>query len=317
MKNDDDGKDQLNIGEEEAKVDLYNENNNISLEKGKEDKYFPNRITVVDNNFDEEENRDNSLGLNKIRQTSNSNYNEDINQNVNTINNSNPISQRVTRGANALSKQLNLIDLKIILLGDSAVGKTSIIGRYVNNSFDGTYKCTIQVEKTVKVLNEDENTSIRLNIWDTVGQEKYKALTRQYYHDSDGAFIVFDLTSRESFDNIKNWINDLKSYGSEDTNIIILGNKSDEKNKREISEEEIKNQLNNDYIYLDVSAKTGNNISLAFDKLKKLIMEYLKIKEKKRKEDSINQRKSQKKSINDEIIKTEIPKNETKSNRCC
>ena len=317
MKNDDDGKDQLNIGEEEAKVDLYNENNNISLEKGKEDKYFSNRITVVDNNFDEEENRENSLGLNKIRQTSNSNYNEDINQNVNTINNSNPISQRVTRGANTLSKQLNLIDLKIILLGDSAVGKTSIIGRYVNNSFDDTYNCTIQVETRVKVLNEDENTSIRLNIWDTVGQEKYKALTRQYYHDSDGAFIVFDLTSRESFDNIKNWINDLKSYGSEDTNIIILGNKSDEKNKREISEEEIKNQLNNDYIYLDVSAKTGNNISLAFDKLKKLIMDYLKIKEKKRKEDSINQRKSQKKIINNEIIKAEIPKNETKSNKCC
>ena len=277
---DDEDIDQLKVGQEEAKIDLYNENNidSTSLEKSNQPS---NRFTMVDNNFDEEENRDNSLGLNKIRQTSNSNYNEDINQNVNTINNSNPISQRVTRGANTLSKQLNLIDLKIILLGDSAVGKTSIIGRYVNNSFDDTYKCTIQVEKTVKVLNEDENTSIRLNIWDTVGQEKYKALTRQYYHDSDGAFIVFDLTSRESFDNIKNWINDLKSYGSEDTNIIILGNKSDEKNKREISEEEIKDQLNNDYIYLDVSAKTGNNISLAFDKLKKLIMEYLKIKEMK------------------------------------
>ena len=310
----DDKDDQLKI-EEEAKQYIYGENNN-SLEKGKDDKIFPNRITVVDNNFDEDESRENSLGLNKIRQTSNSNYNEDINQNINTINNSNPISQRVTRGANTLSKQLNLIDLKIILLGDSAVGKT-IIGRYINNTFKENYSCTIQAEKKMKIINEDENTSLRLNIWDTMGQEKYKSVTRQYYHDSDGAFIVFDLTSRESFDNIKNWINDLKSYGSEDTNIIILGNKSDEKNKREISEEEIKNQLNNDYIYLDVSAKTGNNISLAFDKLKKLIMEYLKIKEKKRKEDSINQRKSQKKSINDEIIKTEIPKNETKSNRCC
>ena len=264
----DDKDDQLKI-EEEAKQYIYGENNN-SLEKGKDDKIFPNRITVVDNNFDEDESRENSLGLNKIRQTSNSNYNEDINQNINTINNSNPISQRVTRGSsNKIGKSLHIIDVKIILLGDSAVGKTSIIGRYINNTFKENYSCTIQAEKKMKIINEDENTSLRLNIWDTMGQEKYKSLTRQYYRDSDGAIIVFDLTKRETFDNVKNWINELRSYGSEDTNIIILGNKSDEKNKREISEEEIKQQLNNDYFYLEVSAKTGNNISLAFDKLKK------------------------------------------------
>ena len=85
--------------------------NNNSLEKGKDDKIFPNRITVVDNNFDEDESRENSLGLNKIRQTSNSNYNEDINQNINTINNSNPISQRVTRGSsNKIGKSLHIIN---------------------------------------------------------------------------------------------------------------------------------------------------------------------------------------------------------------
>ena len=312
----DDNDDQLKI-EEEAKQYIYGENNN-SLEKGKDDKIFPNRITVVDNNFDEDESRENSLGLNKIRQTSNSNYNEDINQNINTINNSNPISQRVTRGSNnKIGKSLHIIDVKIILLGDSAVGKTSIIGRYINNTFKENYSCTIQAEKKMKIINEDENTSLRLNIWDTMGQEKYKSVTRQYYHDSDGAIIVFDLTKRETFDNVKNWINDLRSYGSEDTNIIILGNKSDEKNKREISEEEIKQQLNNDYFYLEVSAKTGNNISLAFDKLKKLIMEYLKIKDKKKKEDNLNQRKSHKTKLNDEIIKDEAHKGNKKGNKCC
>ena len=312
----DDKDDQLKI-EEEAKQYIYGENNN-SLEKGKDDKIFPNRITVVDNNFDEDESRENSLGLNKIRQTSNSNYNEDINQNINTINNSNPISQRVTRGSNnKIGKSLHIIDVKIILLGDSAVGKTSIIGRYINNTFKENYSCTIQAEKKMKIINEDENTSLRLNIWDTMGQEKYKSVTRQYYHDSDGAIIVFDLTKRETFDNVKNWINELRCYGSEDTNIIILGNKSDEKNKREISEEEIKQQLNNDYFYLEVSAKTGNNISLAFDKLKKLIMEYLKIKDKKKKEDNLNQRKSHKTKLNDEIIKDEAHKENKKGNKCC
>ena len=278
----DNNDDQLKI-EEEAKQYIYGENNN-SLEKGKDDKIFPNRITVVDNNFDEDESRENSLGLNKIRQTSNSNYNEDINQNINTINNSNPISQRVTRGSsNKIGKSLHIIDIKIILLGDSAVGKTSIIGRYINNTFKENYSCTIQAEKKMKIINEDENTSLRLNIWDTMGQEKYKSVTRQYYHDSDGAIIVFDLTKR----------------------------------KREISEEEIKQQLNNDYFYLEVSAKTGNNISLAFDKLKKLIMEYLKIKDKKKKEDNLNQRKSHKTKLNDEIIKDEAHKENKKSNKCC
>lgn len=252
---------------------------------------------MVDNNFDEDESRENSLGLNKIRATSNSNFNEDINQNNNVLNNSNPMPTSSRSTKNKLSRDLNLIDIKIIILGEASVGKTSIIGRYIDNSFHDLYTCTIQAEKRSKVINEDENTSLRLNIWDTAGQEKFKSITRQYYRDAHGAIIVFDLTSRKSFDEVKNWIKELKSYGSEETVIIILGNKSDLSNERAVPEDDIRKELNEEYFYSDVSAKTGNNIILAFDNLKKSIMDNLKMKEKNKKDKNINAGKAPKKKI--------------------
>jgi small GTP-binding protein len=309
---------QLNVGQEEAKIDLYNENNNIestSLEKSNQPS---NRFTMVDNNFDEDESRENSLGLNKIRATSNSNFNEDINQNNNFLNNSNPMPTSSRSTKNKLSRDLNLIDIKIIILGEASVGKTSIIGRYIDNSFHDLYTCTIQAEKRSKVINEDENTSLRLNIWDTAGQEKFKSITRQYYRDAHGAIIVFDLTSRKSFDEVKNWIKELKSYGSEETVIIILGNKSDLSNERAVPEDDIRKELNEEYFYSDVSAKTGNNIILAFDNLKKSIMDNLKMKEKNKKDKNINAGKAPKKNLNGDIRDKDIQNiGQNKSNKCC
>ena len=309
---------QLNVGQEEAKIDLYNENNNIestSLEKSNQPS---NRFTMVDNNFDEDESRENSLGLNKIRAISNSNFNEDINQNNNVLNNSNPMPTSSRSTKNKLSRDLNLIDIKIIILGEASVGKTSIIGRYIDNSFHDLYTCTIQAEKRSKVINEDENTSLRLNIWDTAGQEKFKSITRQYYRDAHGAIIVFDLTNRKSFDEVKNWIKELKSYGSEETVIIILGNKSDLSNERAVPEDDIRKELNEEYFYSDVSAKTGNNIILAFDNLKKSIMDNLKMKEKNKKDKNINGGKAPKKKLNGDIRDKDIQNiGQNKSNKCC
>ena len=299
---------QLNVGQEEAKIDLYNENNNIestSLEKSNQPS---NRFTMVDNNFDEDESRENSLGLNKIRATSNSNFNEDINQNNNFLNNSNPMPTSSRSTKNKLSRDLNLIDIKIIILGEASVGKTSIIGRYIDNSFHDLYTCTIQAEKRSKVINEDENTSLRLNIWDTAGQEKFKSITRQYYRDAH----------RKSFDEVKNWIKELKSYGSEETVIIILGNKSDLSNERAVPEDDIRKELNEEYFYSDVSAKTGNNIILAFDNLKKSIMDNLKMKEKNKKDKNIKAGKEKKKKLNGDIRDKDIQNiGQNKSNKCC
>ena len=266
----------LNL-DEEAK---QNEKDDYPLNKGritsgsKNEQLFSNRYTIVDNNFEdddkEEENNDNiMMNDNDI------NKNKEINKKENIID-----SKRVSnRDSNKLRK--NIINIKIILLGNVSVGKTSIVGRYINNSFSENYKTTIQAEQSTKIINEDDDTSIRLNIWDTAGQEKFRAITRQYYNDALGAVIAFDLTDKKSFNDVKSWISDLKNHGADDTVIMVLGNKSDLSGERFVTHEEIKEAFGNNYNYYDVSAKNGNNISLAFDKLKKLIIENIKIKEKK------------------------------------
>ena len=259
--------------EEEVKLDLYNENENEnndltnSEEKSKNEPPLAFRYTIVDNNFEEDNSRENSIRPRK----ENSNL---LNENDVIINDSGAHSKRESKAMDKIG--LSFIDLKIILLGDSGVGKTSIAGRYIDSAFKDAYQATIQVEKRVKIINEDDKTSLRLNIWDTAGQEKFRSITRQFYRDCHGAFIVFDLTKKSSFNEVRNWIDELKTHGNDDTVIIILGNKSDLTAEREISEEDIKNEIQNNYKYFEVSAKTGNNISLAFDELKKLIMQKIK-----------------------------------------
>ena len=265
--------DQLNLGEEEVKIDLYNENENDnneisnSLDKSKNDNQVATRYTIVDNNFEEDNSRENSIRSRK----DNSNL---LNENDVIINDSGAHSKRESKNIERVS--LSFIDLKIILIGDAGVGKTSISGRYIDSSFKDAYQATLQVEKRMKIINEDDKTSIRLNIWDTAGQEKFRSITRQFYRDCQGAFIVFDLTKKSSFNELKTWINELKTHGNDDTVIIILGNKSDLTTEREISEDVIKNEIKDKYKYFEVSAKTGNNVSLAFDEMKKLIMQKIK-----------------------------------------
>ncbi len=265
--------DQLNLGEEEVKIDLYNENENEnndltnSEEKSKNEPPLAFRYTIVDNNFEEDNSRENSIRSRK----DNSNL---LNENDVIINDSGAHSKRESKNIERVS--LSFIDLKIILIGDAGVGKTSISGRYIDSSFKDAYQATLQVEKRMKIINEDDKTSIRLNIWDTAGQEKFRSITRQFYRDCQGAFIVFDLTKKSSFNELKTWINELKTHGNDDTVIIILGNKSDLTTEREISEDVIKNEIKDKYKYFEVSAKTGNNVSLAFDEMKKLIMQKIK-----------------------------------------
>ena len=260
----------LNL-EEEAKDGVKERNTTGS----KNDPLFSNRYTIVDNNFEDDENGDGNFNFNKSNE----------NMNINDSNRNTEIEKKENIGENISNRESskfrrNIIDLKIILLGNAGVGKTCIVGRYINNSFSNAYKSTIQAELNSKVINEDNDTSIRLKIWDTIGQEKYRSITRQYYRDALGAIVVFDLTDKKSFDDVKEWMSDLKNNGEEDTVIIILGNKSDLSAERLVTQEEIKQSFGNTYPYYDVSAKNGNNISLAFDKLKKLILENLKKKEK-------------------------------------
>ena len=154
---------------------------------------------------------------------------------------------------------------KITILGDIAVGKTSILSRYMTNEFNPAYRATVGVEFQVKNLKLDNN-KVSLKIWDTCGEERYKSITRQYYRNTNGALLVFDLTNPKSLERINEWLMDLKSENQSDVVIFLVGNKSDSKDKLfQLSTEGKKFAMNNSIPYAEVSAKLGTGIQNLFE----------------------------------------------------
>ena len=162
-----------------------------------------------------------------------------------------------------------IIILKILILGDSGVGKTSILIKYINNKFDESHIATIGVDYMDKTIKY-KNINIKLQIWDTSGQEKFRSIARNFYRNSDAIFIVFDLNNKDTYNSIKQWINDVEEY-CPNIKKILLGNKSDlEKN---VSEEIIKNfAKENNLQYFETSAKNGTNIKEAFKAMVDLLL---------------------------------------------
>ena len=164
------------------------------------------------------------------------------------------------------NKEYDLL-FKLILIGDSCVGKSNILLKYLKNQFNENSKTTIGVEFGTKniIIN---NKRIKIQIWDTAGQERYRSITSAYYKGAKGALIVYDITRKNTFDNIDKWITDLKLNGDKNICIIILGNKSDLINKREINKNDgIKKAEMYKTAFLETSALNGDNISKAFDEL--------------------------------------------------
>ena len=264
------------LAKKEDKEIFDDDNDNYILAKerasdsSKNTEYFNHqnsRFTTIDNNFENSQQEEEE----SIRKS-----NLSKNENPNPENIENRKSRKTKSGK-------EIYEMKIILLGDVSVGKTSILGRYIKNSFNEDYKCTIQTERQTKLIDIDLHSSVKLVIWDTCGQEKFRNVTRQYYHGCDGAVIVFDLTNRDSFDYVPKWIEELKNNGPQNISLLIVGNKSDKTNERVVPINDINKLFGNKYLYYDVSAKNGNNVSLAFDKIRTQI--FNKIKNIKNKRD--------------------------------
>ena len=156
---------------------------------------------------------------------------------------------------------------KLILIGDSSVGKSNILLKYLKGEFDQNSRATVGVEfgtKNIKIKNK----KIKIQIWDTAGQERYRSITSAYYKGAKGAFIVYDITRKLTFDNIDKWITDLKTNGDKNISIILIGNKSDLEDKREVEKEEgIKKSEEYKIAFLETSALNGDNIDKAFNEL--------------------------------------------------
>jgi small GTP-binding protein len=156
--------------------------------------------------------------------------------------------------------------VKTVIVGDSGVGKTSILFRFVNQTFQNEVPSTLGVEFMSKVIDIDSRT-LEVQLWDTAGQELFRSVTRGYYRGAIGAFVVFDLTNRESFTNLPQWITDLQSTARRDVVIVVLGNKADLVESRDVTKFEAEEFAKRSNVgYFETSAKTGDNIENAIMK---------------------------------------------------
>ena len=156
---------------------------------------------------------------------------------------------------------------KIVLIGDSSVGKTNMLSRYISNEYDPNSQSTIGVELSTKNYKFD-NDEVKVQLWDTAGQEKYRSITSSYYKGAQGCLLVYDITRKATFENIDKWYSELKSGADNDINAILVGNKCDLENERQVTVEEAqkKAKLFN-MAFMETSALNGTNIEKAFNEL--------------------------------------------------
>ena len=156
---------------------------------------------------------------------------------------------------------------KVVLVGDSFVGKTNIMSKYIKNEFHEDSKATVGVEFGSKQFTV-EGHSIKAQIWDTAGQERYKAITSAYYKGAKGAFIVYDITRKQSFDSVEKWVNDVTAVADKKITIILIGNKCDLEDQRQITKEQGEEKANKlEIAFSETSALSGENLDKAFDKM--------------------------------------------------
>ena len=157
--------------------------------------------------------------------------------------------------------------LKIVIIGDSGVGKTNLVSRYLHNTFKEDTKATIGVEFGEKPYTFN-GSKIKAQIWDTAGQERYRSIATLYYKGAKGNVVVYDVTQRTSFENVEKWINQTKQHTDPNISLILVANKIDLVDNREVTKEEGEEKAKTLGIpYLETSAKDSINVDKAFNSL--------------------------------------------------
>ncbi|CAI5734231.1 unnamed protein product [Hyaloperonospora brassicae] len=160
-----------------------------------------------------------------------------------------------------------LAKYKLVFLGDQGVGKTSMITRFMYDTFDNAYQATIGIDFLSKTMYMEDRT-VRLQLWDTAGQERFRSLIPSYIRDSSVAVVVYDITNRASFLNTGKWIEDVRTERGQDVVIMLVGNKTDVSDRRQVSVEDGSDKAKEqDVMFIETSAKAGYNIKALFRKL--------------------------------------------------
>lgn len=161
---------------------------------------------------------------------------------------------------------------KVLLLGDSIVGKTCILMRFTEGTFPEIHMSTVGLDYRVKQMTLENGQSAKVCIWDTAGQERFRAITKNYYKGAHGIMLIYDVTRQETFLNVRNWLTQIKENASDKATIFLIGNKCDDVDGRQVSTEE-GSKVADDYkiTFIETSAKKDINIASTFEQLVKEI----------------------------------------------
>lgn len=160
---------------------------------------------------------------------------------------------------------------KVVLIGDSGVGKSNLLSRFTRNEFNLESKSTIGVEFATKTIHTD-GKNIKAQIWDTAGQERYRAITSAYYRGAVGALLVYDIAKRITYDNVQRWLKELRDHADQTIVIMLVGNKKDLRHMRQVQTDEAKEFCKkNKLFFIETSALADSNVTAAFETILKEI----------------------------------------------
>lgn len=153
---------------------------------------------------------------------------------------------------------------KVLMIGDSGSGKSSMLLQFSDHEFSSDHICTIGVDFKIRTIDLDGKRA-KLQIWDTAGQERFRTITNSYYHGAQGVLVVFDVTNRGSFENVSMWLQEIKRHSPKTALVLVCGNKVDMHRERQVSESEAADYCAAlDVPYIETSAKNSHNIDAAF-----------------------------------------------------
>eukprot|EP01121_Diplochlamys_sp_Union-15-3_P022219 TRINITY_DN938_c0_g2_i1.p1 TRINITY_DN938_c0_g2~~TRINITY_DN938_c0_g2_i1.p1 ORF type:complete len:209 (-),score=28.68 TRINITY_DN938_c0_g2_i1:85-711(-) len=155
--------------------------------------------------------------------------------------------------------------IKVLTIGDSNVGKTSLLMKFTDNVFSETLIPTLGSDYKTKIV-QVEDKKVKVQVWDTAGQERFRTITASYYKQAQVILICYDTTKKDSFTNVENWFNETSRYASENVIIVIVGCKADLTSEREVEEEDAKTMATNMGLpYVETSSKEGKNVDYCFN----------------------------------------------------